>query len=82
MREAVIVRVTGSIGLTEEVVRTVIAATLVDGLLAAGAEIARQAGERKKWYVLSRAEVLGPCYIADESLPPVPVKEQARDHSA
>lgn len=68
MKEAVIVRVGGQIGLTQEVVRTVIAASIHDAIAEAEADIAGEADAHGKWYLINKAEVIGPCFVTAKVL--------------
>lgn len=63
MREANIVLMTGQIGPCETVSRTVIAASLEDALVEFGRELKEEADRRGKWHEVTKAEVVGRCYI-------------------
>ena len=68
MKEAMIVRISGQIGLTQEVVRTVIAASIHDAIAEAEADIAGEAKTHNKWYAINKAEVLGACFVTAKVL--------------
>ena len=68
MKEAVIVRVVGQIGMTQEVVKTVIAVDINDAMEEVEACIAKEASSKNRWYVINKAEVIGPCLVTNQVL--------------